>query len=77
MYGAGEVKLSALSSAATIVSRLVFAIFLIPFIHDRGIWISVPIGWGIGFIITLYAYIKGRWKNSHIVKRQKIQENIE
>jgi putative MATE family efflux protein len=74
MYGAGEVKLSALSSAATIVGRLVFAIILIPFIQDRGIWISVPIGWFIGLFITLYAYIKGHWKHSHIVKKQETFE---
>ena len=71
MYGAGEVKLSALSSSASIVSRLVFAIVLIPLIADRGIWLSVPLGWAIGFFITLYAYIKGNWKNSSLIIKQK------
>jgi Na+-driven multidrug efflux pump len=36
-----------------------------------GIWWAVPIGWGVGMILTILYYYSGKWKKKVLVKPDK------
>jgi Na+-driven multidrug efflux pump len=35
---------------------------------EVGIWWAIPIGWGVGMIISYFYYLTGRWKKKVIIK---------
>jgi putative MATE family efflux protein len=48
--------------------RLPVAYFLSQQIGEKGIWWSIPIGWGLGMIGAWIYYLTGKWKNKAVVK---------
>ncbi len=50
--------------------RVPASYFLAERIGVTGIWWAVPIGWGVGMILTILYYFSGRWKKKVVVKRE-------
>ncbi|MDQ5957155.1 MAG: hypothetical protein QG614_130 [Patescibacteria group bacterium] len=42
----------------------------------EGLWFSFPISWILSYILTLYYYRKGNWKNKNLIHSQDQEENI-
>ncbi len=40
-------------------------------LKETGVWLSVPIAWGVGAICSWFYYRTGRWKKKGVVKHQK------
>lgn len=38
----------------------------------KGIWWSIPLGWGLGFTGSLIYYLSGKWKGKGVVNNQEI-----
>ena len=48
--------------------RIPAAIYLSSIFGEKGIWWSIPIGWGLGMAGSIWYYRTGRWKKKGIIK---------
>lgn len=61
LRGSGALKEFMIATFADLILRVGLGYILaVPF-GPTGIWMSWPIGWGIGTLITMFFYAKGKW----------------
>ena len=66
--GSGDVKHSMICVLLNFGLRLDAAYVLaLNFIGEKGIWWSLPFGWGIGTVYGLIYYKSGKWKDKAVV----------
>jgi putative MATE family efflux protein len=71
MRGAGDTLVPMfITLIALWVVRVPVSYLLAAKIGETGIWWAVPIGWGIGMILTIIYYYSGKWKTKVLVKKQ-------
>ena len=63
--GVGSLAMCIVLTVISLGTRVVMAFSLsaIPFIAEKGIWWSIPIGWILADIVGLIVYKKGKWQN--------------
>ncbi len=66
LRGAGDMKPFMASTFSDLILRVVLAFILSSFLGAVGIWLSWPIGWSAGTIISVLFYRSGHWKRSRI-----------
>lgn len=66
LRGSGAVKLFMISTFADLFLRVGLAAILAPSLGIVGVWISWPIGWTTGMILSVCMYRKGDWKNARL-----------
>ena len=66
LRGSGAVKLFMISTFADLFLRVGLAAILAPMLGILGVWISWPIGWTTGMILSVCMYRKGDWKNARL-----------
>lgn len=72
LRGAGAVVFPMLSTLIALWGiRVPAAIILADLIGERGVWWSIPIGWGVGMIMSICYYYSGKWKGKSIFAAQK------
>ncbi|NVN96555.1 MAG: MATE family efflux transporter [Bacteroidetes bacterium] len=72
MRGAGDTLIPMfITLFALWVVRIPMAYFLAPRFGVIGIWWAIPIGWGVGMILSYSYYLTGRWKRKVVVKYQE------
>ncbi|MCG8699353.1 MAG: hypothetical protein MI922_14960 [Bacteroidales bacterium] len=49
--------------------RVPAAIILSKYLGADGIWWSVPVGWLVGTICSIFYYLTGKWKNKGVFQR--------
>lgn len=69
LRGSGDMTVSMISTIISLAARVVFAYVLSsrPGIGYRGLWWSIPIGWGFGFVVAYIRYRSGRWTEKGVV----------
>ncbi len=71
MRGAGDTLVPMfITLIALWIVRVPVSYLLAAKIGETGIWWAVPIGWGIGMILTIIYYYSGKWKTKALVKKQ-------
>lgn len=60
--GVGKMKIFMLSTFINLVSRIVFAYSLVPFIGYKAIFWAMPIGWFLAGLVSVINYSRGKWK---------------
>ncbi|AFS79724.1 MATE efflux family protein MatE [Gottschalkia acidurici 9a] len=70
--GVGSLSMCIVLTVISLGTRVVMAFSLssIPFIAEKGIWWSIPIGWILADIVGFVVYKKGKWQN-HITMYSK------
>ncbi|MGI6679139.1 MAG: MATE family efflux transporter [Dehalobacterium sp.] len=68
LQGAGDVKIPAVASFANLSIRLLLSYFMAAtFIDFRAIYLSLPLAWIVGCLISLMRYGRGHWRTKAIV----------
>lgn len=67
LRGAGDVKVFMLSTLCNFSTRVVLAHALSLLILQKAVWWSIPIGWGIGYTISILRYVSGKWKHKTLL----------
>lgn len=69
LQGAGDAVWTTISSIATLTTRVSCAYALV-YLFDFGysaVWVTMPIGWCVGIVITYSRFFSGKWKNKRII----------
>lgn len=66
LRGGGAMKFFLIATFTDLVIRVVLSYILSSVFESVGIWLSWPIGWIIGTVLSLYFNIKGKWKRNII-----------
>lgn len=69
LKGAGDMKFFMLATLSNFGLRVISAYALSPIINEKAIWYSIPIGWAIELIISLYRYHSKKWKSKGVVRK--------
>ena len=64
LHGAGAARTFLISTLLDLLSRVVVAFILAPFMGYWGVWISWPIGYLIGTAFSVIYYLRGDWKTA-------------
>ncbi|MBE0638707.1 MAG: MATE family efflux transporter [Bacteroidales bacterium] len=72
MRGAGDTLIPMfITLIALWLIRVPVSYILAGQIGVSGIWWAVPIGWGVGMILTFIYYLSGKWKTKGLIKHEK------
>lgn len=72
MRGAGDTLIPMfITLIALWLIRIPASYILAGHIGVTGIWWAIPIGWGIGMILTFFYYLSGKWKTKGLIKHEK------
>ena len=69
VHGTGDVNISMLTGLVELVTRVIASYILVKPLGLTGLWIAIPISWGIGSLIPLIRYYSGRWKTKSLVMK--------
>ena len=61
LRGAGDVKMFTIANLANLSVRVAVAFIFAPLYGIHMVWVAVPIGWTINFIISYAQYRTGKW----------------
>ncbi len=67
LRGAGAMSAFMISTFSDLILRVALAFVLTYFWGATGIWMSWPIGWLIGTIVSLFFYFSGKWKKHQLI----------
>ena len=62
LRGSGSMKQFMIATFSDLILRVVLAFVLVGQIGTNGIWLSWPIGWSIGTVLSCAFYRSGKWK---------------
>jgi len=62
LRGSGSMKQFMIATFSDLILRVVLAFVLVGQIGTNGIWMSWPIGWSIGTVLSCAFYRSGKWK---------------
>jgi len=62
LRGSGSMRLFMITTFSDLILRVVLAFVLVGHLGTNGIWMSWPIGWSIGTILSYTFYHTGKWK---------------
>lgn len=75
LKGAGLMKYFMISTFTDLILRVVIAFFLSrTALQSTGIWLSWPLGWIIGTILSVIFYRKGEW---NYIEEEALKEEVE
>ncbi len=73
--GAGDSVFAMISSLISLwLARIPAAYLLSSIFGVSGIWMGVPIGWAVGFVVTGIYYKKGYWRNKSVITDKDISK---
>lgn len=67
LRGAGDVVVFTVANLVNLSLRVVFANVFAPIIGIQAVWMAVPIGWSVNFLITFPRYLSGKWREAHVI----------
>lgn len=68
--GAGDVSASMFAGMVELLSRVSFSYLLIRYMGSTGLWLAIPISWGMACFVTILRYLSGKWKTKAVVKNE-------
>lgn len=73
LRGTGDMKAFVGSSMVNLFFRVAFAYVLSGNIGYSGIFWSIPIGWGVGCLVSSFRYFSGRWQKIRVLSHAREQ----
>lgn len=71
LRGAGAATFTMISTLVALWGvRVPVALLLEPVMGAAGVWWSIPIGWAVGMVLSIWYYKSGRWRNKSIFKHK-------
>jgi len=67
VHGAGDVNVSMITGIAELAFRIVASYALVKPFGLTGLWIAIPISWGLASLIPVIRYYSGKWKNKMLI----------
>ncbi len=67
VHGAGDVNVSMITGLAELAVRVVASYALVKPFGLTGLWIAIPISWGLASLIPVIRYYSGKWKSKVLV----------
>lgn len=74
LRGSGDMKAFLISSMCNLISRVTFAYLLAPRLGYHAIYWAIPIGWGVGSLISILRYRTGKWQYKSVVSKMPAVE---
>ena len=68
LRGAGDVLVFTLANLVNLGIRVAFAFTFAPIIGVQAVWMAVPIGWAVNFLISFVRYLSGKWSRKQLIK---------
>lgn len=68
LRGAGDVLVFTLANLINLSIRVTFAFAMSPILGVQAVWIAVPIGWAVNFLISFVRYLSGKWSRKKLIK---------
>jgi Na+-driven multidrug efflux pump len=65
--GAGDVNASMVAGIVELSARVGFSYLLINYFGSTGLWIAIPISWGMACSFTVIRYLSGKWKTKTVI----------
>jgi len=70
LRGSGDVVVFTLANLINLGIRVTFAFTMAVVIGVQAVWIAVPIGWTVNYIISFVRYLSGRWAKKKLIKTE-------
>ncbi len=72
MRGAGAMRLFMISTLSDLILRVILSFILARSFHlgPLGIWLSWPIGWTVGMVVSVYFYKSDRWTDTDLLQEK-------
>lgn len=67
LHGAGDVNISLSTGIAELLFRIIASYALVKPLGLLGLWIAIPISWGLASLIPVIRYYSGKWKNKILI----------
>lgn len=67
LHGAGDVNVSLSTGIAELLFRIIASYALVKPFGLLGLWIAIPISWGLASLIPVIRYYSGKWKNKILI----------
>ena len=68
LRGAGDVVVFTIANLINLGIRVVFAFTMAGIIGVQAVWIAVPIGWAMNFVISFIRYLSGKWSRKKLIE---------
>jgi len=66
LRGAGDMSVFTLANLLNLTIRVLFSYGFAPIIGIQAVWIAVPVGWAVNYLVSLVRYCTGKWKRIEI-----------
>lgn len=67
LRGAGDVVVFTAANLVNLGIRVSFAFLMAPVIGVQAVWMAVPIGWAVNYLISGVRYLTGQWSRKKLV----------
>lgn len=67
LRGSGDIVWFLAVTLTNLGARVLLAYQMSGFLGEKAIWWSIPIGWGIGFVLGLLRYRSGKWQKARLI----------
>lgn len=71
LRGAGDVVVFTLANLINLGIRVAFSFGMAGVIGVQAVWIAVPIGWAVNYLISLTRYLSGKWTKKKLIQEAK------
>lgn len=68
LRGAGDVVVFTLANLANLSIRVIFSFSMAGRVGVQAVWIAVPIGWAVNYLISFIRYLSGKWTKKKLIK---------
>ncbi len=68
LRGAGDMTMFTIANLVNLGLRVVLAVTLAPRFGIHMVWMAVPIGWTVNYVISFLEYWTGKWKKIHQIR---------
>ena len=68
LRGAGDVLVFTIANLMNLAFRVSFAFLMTPVIGVQAVWMAVPVGWVINYVISGMRYLTGQWCRTNLVQ---------
>ena len=65
LRGAGDMTMFTVANLVNLGLRVVLAVTLAPRFGIQFVWVAVPVGWLINYLISFFEYRTGKWRTLH------------
>ncbi len=65
LRGAGDMTMFTVANLVNLGLRVVLAVTLAPRFGIQFVWVAVPVGWLINYLISFFEYRTGKWRTIH------------